>query len=101
MTNNYTNFRGLARLIYDSLNKINPGFVLNGQIYDNRLLQELENDLRRQLVIREDGSKRLVIDLALTRAMREVRDQLKSEGRLPVGITCVPGNIFNQALIRG
>ena len=42
------------------------------------MLDELEAELREKMVKRADGSSRLVIDLALGRAMREVRRHLNS-----------------------
>ncbi len=67
---------GMTKLIFESLQQMldEPGH--NSQIIDCRLLQKLEEQLRQRMVVREDGSSRLVIDLVLTRSMDEVRQLL-------------------------
>ena len=76
MQANHYNLRGMSHVIYQSLTNMMPELAHNSQIVDHRLLQELEDQLRQKLVLREDGTSRLVIDLLLTRAMLEVRRSL-------------------------
>jgi DNA-binding winged helix-turn-helix (wHTH) protein len=75
------NISGLSKVILNALVTAAPEIIENRQIIDGRLLQELEENLRRQWVTRADGSSRLVIDLVLTRAMHEIRRALSAPGR--------------------
>ncbi|MDR1396610.1 MAG: hypothetical protein LBJ14_02625 [Desulfarculales bacterium] len=88
-------FYGLSRIIYDAICKIKPEFAFTSHISDVYLLNDLEERLREILVKRQDGSSRLVIDLTLSKAMKEMRRQLVNPGRLftplgPDAASCLP-----------
>ena len=84
MQNNQTELHGMSRLIYESLQRVAPEVIRNGQIVDCRLLQKLEEQLHDKLVKRGDGSSRLVIDLVLTRSMKELKQKLIENQQLHV-----------------
>lgn len=73
---------GISRLIYESLAKIAPEVVDGSQFIDCRVMQLLEESLRQKMVVRKDGSCRLVIELALCRAMQEVKEELDNKFKL-------------------
>jgi hypothetical protein len=75
-------FYGIERTIYEAICRFHPGFALGGQISDINLLNDLEEQLRETMIKRDDGSRRLVLDLALTKAMGEMRRRLLTHGRL-------------------
>jgi hypothetical protein len=95
---NYSNdFYGIERYIYETICRFHPSFAFGGQISDINLLTDLEDQLRELMVKREDGSSRLVMELVLARAMKEMRGRLLTNGRsfVPAALN---NEIFRQSV---